>query len=560
MKSAIKTFIFIALAILTNTAIAQLKFPSELENPKMFNQNKEKPHATFHPFNNMDEVIINKKDNSPNFLSLNGSWKFSWVRDPSKRPVDFFGVNFDDSAWDNIPVPSNWEMQGYGVPIYVNVTYPFTTDPKPPAIPHDYNPVGSYRRSFTIPTGWNEKQIFLHFGVLKSAAFVWVNGKKIGYSQGSKTPAEWDVTSYLTPGKENIVAVQIFRWSDGSYLEDQDFWRLSGMERDVFLYATPKVYIRDYFVLADLDENYKNGKFSIDVDINNKATKFKAKDYVLELSLFDKDNKTLLISESLPVNINKLEKVSLHFEKTIDNPEKWTAETPNLYKLVLQLKDKNKNVTEAVGCKIGFRKSEIKNGQLLINGEPILIKGVDRHEHDQYTGHVISYESMLEDIKLFKENNINTVRTSHYPNDPLWYELCDEYGIYVIDEANIESHGMGYGKKSLAKDPEWMDAHLDRIERMVERDKNHASIILWSMGNEAGDGVNFTACRKWIHERDNSRPVHYERAGIGDNTDIYVPMYASIGHMIKYAEDKKHTKPLIQCEYAHSMGNSTGNL
>ncbi len=560
MNLIIRTVIFGALLLLGQTGFGQAKFPEELENPKMFNQNKEKPHASFHSFKSKDEVLANKKENSINFLSLNGTWKFNWVRNPSQRPVDFYQTSFDVSGWNDIPVPSNWEMQGYGVPIYVNVRYPFTANPKPPSVPHDYNPVGSYRRTFTIPANWEGKQIFIHFGVLKSAAFVWVNGIKIGYSQGSKTPAEWNITSYVTPGKENIVAVQIFRWSDGSYLEDQDFWRLSGMERDVFLFSTPPVYIRDFFALPDLDENYKNGQLTIDIDISNKTPKLKAKDYVLEITLLDKDNKTSLLTESIPVNINKSENTSLHFKKTIDHPEKWSAEKPNLYSLVLQLKDKDKNVTEAVGCKIGFRKSEVKNGQLLINGQAILIKGVDRHEHDQYTGHVISYELMLEDIRLFKENNINTVRTSHYPNDPLWYELCDKYGIYVIDEANIESHGMGYGKKSLAKDPEWMDAHLDRIERMVERDKNHASIILWSMGNEAGNGVNFTACRKWIHERDKSRPVHYERAGVGDNTDIYPPMYATIGHMIKYAEDPKHTKPLIQCEYAHSMGNSTGNL
>ncbi len=560
MNRNFRILVFVFVIFLSQSGFGQAKFPAELENPKMFNQNKEKPHASFHPFNNQDEVLANIKEDSQNFLSLNGTWKFNWVRDPAKRPLDFFETGYDVSGWNNIPVPSNWEMQGYGIPIYVNVRYPFTANPKPPAVPHDYNPVGSYRRTFTVPAEWDGKQIFIHFGVLKSAAFVWVNGENVGYSQGSKTPAEWNITSYVTPGKENMVAVQIFRWSDGSYLEDQDFWRLSGMERDVFLYSTPSVYIRDFFALADLDENYKNGKLTIDIDINNKAPKLKAKDYVLELTLLERDNKSTLLTENVPLNINKSENTSLHFEKIIDNPEKWSAEKPNLYNLVFQLKDKDKNVTEAVGCKLGFRKSEVKNGQLLINGQPILIKGVDRHEHDQYTGHVISYESMLKDIKLFKENNINTVRTSHYPNDPMWYELCDKYGIYVIDEANIESHGMGYGKKSLAKDPEWMDAHLDRIERMVERDKNHASIILWSMGNEAGNGVNFTACRKWIQERDKSRPVHYERAGFGDNTDIYPPMYASIGHMIKYASDPKHTKPLIQCEYAHSMGNSTGNL
>ncbi len=432
-------------------------------------------------------------------------------------------------------------------------------EPEPPKVPHEYNPVGSYRREFNIPVGWNDRQVFIHFGAVKSAMYIWVNGEKVGYSQGSKTPAEWDITPYINFNGTNTLAVQVFRWSDGSYLECQDFWRISGIERDVFLFSTPKIHIKDFFANADLDANYTNGQLSLNVEIINYFKKLKTKDYLIELQVLDQDFKNVLVNESKQIEINKKKSVALQFYHEIESPKKWTAETPNLYHLVLALKDSDNNIVEVVGSKIGFRKVEIKNSQVLINGKAVLFKGVDRHEHEPLTGHVISVESMLQDIQLFKENNINAVRTSHYPNDPVWYDLCDEYGIYVVDEANIESHGMGYGEKSLAKDPVWEDAHVDRIKRMVERDKNHPSVVIWSMGNEAGDGVNFAAGYKWIHDNDPSRPVHYERALMGDNTDIYCPMYAGIGHLVKYATDDPK-KPLILCEYAHSMGNSTGNL
>ena len=570
MKHSRLSITIILLFIANCTAWTQQEFPTDLENPRMFGKNKEQAHVSFIPFLDPGHARENNPDKSPFYTSLNGTWKFKWVRDPAKRPADFFLPEFNVRSWDNIPVPSNWELEGYGVPIYINQPYEFadnrtapitemTNGPEPPRVPHDYNPVGSYRRDFTIPENWQEQQIYIHFGAVKSAMYIWLNGTMVGYSQGSKTPAEWDITPYINWEGKNTLAIQVFRWSDGSYLECQDFWRISGIERDVFLYSTPKIHIRDFFVHAGLDENYKNGQLKVEIDLKNSFKKLKAKEYSLEMLLYEKGDEKPIITERKQIEINKQETARIEFSKEIDNPKQWSAETPYLYDLILIIRDKDNEIIETVGNKIGFRQSEIKNGQLLINGKAVLLKGVNRHEHDEYTGHVISYESMLQDIRLFKENNINTVRTSHYPNDPVWYRLCDQYGIYVIDEANIESHGMGYGEKSLAKDPEWMEAHLDRIRSVVERDKNHPSVIIWSMGNEAGDGVNFEAGYKWIHERDSSRPVHYERAGRGPNTDIYCPMYAGIEHLKNYASEVQD-RPLILCEYAHAMGNSTGNL
>ena len=526
------------------------------ENPLVFNQNKEKPHASFIPFDSMEETIENNWDASPFYYSLNGTWKFNWVRKPANRPLNFFKPEFDVSGWDDIQVPSNWEIQGYGIPIYVNQPYEWTQNPQPPEIPHDYNPVGSYRRSFTIPEEWHDRRIFIHFGAVKSAMYLWINGEKVGYSQGSKTPAEWDITDHLQPGK-NTVAVEVYRWSDGSYLECQDFWRISGIERDVYLFSTPHVYIRDFFALAGLIDDYQNGTLDVTIEFRNKARRLNAPGYTTSIFLLDwQDN--IIWTASKELELHKSEQASVSFIHRVESPEKWSAETPNLYDLVIQL-EKDGTILESVGCKIGFRTSEVKDGQLLVNGKPVLFKGVNRHEHDPNTGHVIRVESMIHDIALMKQNNINAVRTSHYPNDPKWYALCDEYGLYIIDEANIESHGMGYGERSLAKDPLWENAHVDRIERMVERDKNHPCIIEWSMGNEAGDGVNFSAAYAWIKKRDQSRPIHYERALMGPNTDIYCPMYASIADIVHYASETQ-TRPLILCEYAHAMGNSTGNL
>ncbi|MCP2597894.1 DUF4981 domain-containing protein, partial [Candidatus Aminicenantes bacterium AC-335-L06] len=512
------------------------------------------------PYATLRSALENVWGNSPYFKSLNGVWKFHWVERPSDRPKDFYKENYDISNWNKIPVPSDWQMQGYGVPIYTNSKYPFlspTISPNPPYIPHNYNPVGSYKRYFTIPDKWWGRQIFLHFGAVRSAFYVWINGKFVGYSQGSKTPAEFNVTKFLRKGK-NSIAIEVYRWSDGSYLEDQDFWRLSGIERDVFLYSTPNVHIRDFFVIPDLDENYINGIFKFEVKLKNYLAEESEK-HLLEVFLFnEKGKKVAEFSEE--IYLKEKEEKTLYFEKFIKEPKKWTSETPNLYSLILQLRNNKGEILEVLSHKIGFRKVEIKNGQLLLNGVPIYIKGVNRHEHDPVKGHVVSVESMIEDIKLMKRFNINAVRTSHYPNDPRWYELCDKYGIYVVDEANIESHGMGYKPdRTLGNNPLWKKAHLDRTIRMVERDKNHPSIIIWSLGNEAGDGVNFEATYNWIKKRDSSRPIMYERAELGPHTDIYDPMYARIEHLLKYAS-KPRKRPLIMCEYAHAMGNSGGNL
>ncbi len=533
-------------------------FPAELENPHVFNENKTPPHATLFPYDKAEKVITNNPADSPWYLLLNGTWKFKWTGNPKNRPMDFYRPDRDVSGWDDIPVPSNWELEGYGIPIYVNHLYAWTTHPNPPHVPHDHNPVGSYRRNFEIPQNWDGREIFIHFGAVKSAMFIWVNGQRVGYSQGSKTPAEWDITKYVKPGK-NILAVQVFRWSDGSFLECQDFWRISGIERDVYLYATPKVHLRDLFAHATLTNHYKDGLLTVKTEIRNYAIRKETNVKEVTLSLIAKNGKHMAFLQQ-PVDINHKGKQFVTFQKAISSPAKWSAETPNLYHLIITLKDDKGNTTEATGCDIGFRTSEIKNGQLLVNGQPVLIKGVDRHEHDQYKGHVVSEKTMLEDIRMMKRNNINAVRTSHYPNDPKWYQLCDRYGIYLVDEANIESHGMGYRPdRTLGNKPEWIDAHLDRTKRMVERDKNHPSVIIWSLGNEAGNGVCFYATYDWIKQRDTSRPVQYERAQLDYNTDIYCPMYARIGHLAKYAETH-HNRPLIMCEYAHAMGNSTGNF
>lgn len=527
------------------------------ENPEVTGINKMEPHATMIPFPDERSALEIDWRNSPFVAVLNGFWKFNWAERPSSRPVNFFEIDYYDASWDEIKVPSNWEIQGFGVPIYVNWAYEFTVEPDPPSIPHDYNPVGSYRTQFTVPEHWRNKQVIIHFGAVKSAFYIWVNGKMVGYSQGSKLPAEFNITEFVRPG-ENLLAVEVYRWSDGSYLECQDFWRISGIERDVFLYSRNGFFVSDYFVNASLANNYNDGLFNLDVDLLYLSGKA-AKNYQLEVILYDNGEPVLsFLKEN--IKAKKGEELNLHFESELLDPRRWSAEDPYLYDLVINLKDDRGVTAESISSRVGFRTSEVRDGQFLLNGKPILLKGVNRHEHHPETGHVISEDSMLEDIRLMKENNINAVRTSHYPNDPGWYQLCDEYGIYVIDEANIESHGMGYHPdRTLGNDPRFMKAHIERVVRMVERDKNHPSIIIWSMGNEAGDGVNFDTCFNWIHFRDPSRPVQYERAELRHNTDIYCPMYASPEYIAGYGSARQE-RPLILCEYSHAMGNSNGNL
>ncbi len=532
---------------------------NDLENPEMIAQNKEPAHCTLMPYTDKDRAIHGDRFTSKYYQSLNGKWKFHWVRKPEDRPKYFFERDYVISQWDEIEVPSNWQLLGYGMPHYMNSDYVF--EKNPPFIQNDYNPIGSYRTEFEIPQDWQERQIFIHFDGVESAFYLWVNGKRVGYSQGSRTPAEFNITPFVEQGK-NILAVEVYRWSDGSYLECQDFWRLSGIFRNVYLFSTPDVHIRDFEVTCDLDENYQDATLFVTARVRNFGT---------EASLAQTVEVTLLDEDGLPVKSDVLmtersEYIAPGAESIVKmkaaglRPHKWSAEEPHLYTVLLTLKEKGGGVLEYQSCRFGFREVEIREGQLLVNGVPVLLKGVNRHEHDPDRGHYVTRESMLEDIRLMKLHNINTVRTCHYPDDPEWYDLCDIYGIYLIDEANIESHGMGYKPgETLANKPEWKIAHLDRIQRMVERDKNHPSVVIWSMGNEAGDGTNFEAASDWIHHRDPTRPVHYERAELKPHTDIYCPMYARIPHLIHYAE-KKQDRPLILCEYAHAMGNSVGNL
>ena len=534
------------------------KEPPDWENPEMFGHNKEAPHATLISFIDEASALEGIKINSPNYLSLDGTWKFKLVKSPDQRPYWFFKDDFDTRRWDDIEVPSNWEMKGYDVPIYVNSGYPFKKDP--PFIQEDYNPVGSYKRNFRLPSGWKKKEVFLHFGGVSSAFYVWVNEKLVGYSQDSKTPAEFNISKYLKRGK-NSLAVEVYRWSDGSYLEDQDFWRLSGIQRSVFLHARPKTYIEDFFAVGDLVNNYKDGHLKLGVLI--KGTGEESGDLILKASLSDGEMDPYAESKEITLADGK---AYLEFEKILPDIKKWSAENPHLYSLLMTLQDGKGNILECISSKTGFRKVEIKDSQLLVNGKAVLLKGTNLHEHDDVTGHVISEETILKDIRVMKSHNINAVRTSHYPQQELWYEMCDKYGLYLIDEANIESHGIGYNKNvTLADKPEWAAAHLSRMQAMVERDKNHPSVIIWSLGNEAGDGHNFLANYKWTRQRDNSRPVQYERAEKNTNTterhtDIVCPMYARIEYLEAYAKDEKNDRPLIMCEYAHAMGNSTGNL
>ncbi len=517
------------------------KVPHDWENPAVCQINKEAPHAYFIPFANADQARANDKWASPFMQTLNGTWQFHLSQNPSERPAWFFKNDYDTRDWDQIKVPSNWEMEGFDYPIYVNAGYPYKKTP--PTIQENYNPVGSYKRTFTVAPEWKGKEIILHFGAVSSAMYVWVNEQMVGYSEDSKTPAEFNITKYLVDG-ENTLAVEVYRWSDASYLEDQDFWRLSGITRDVYLVARNTQHIRDFRVGASLINDYTDGELSLAIEVVN-AGKEK-----IEASLYDgAEVVTTLEGDAAGFN----QKV------TVPTVKKWSAEIPNLYLLIINLKDEAGQIIEVVRQDVGFRTSEIKNGNLLINGQYVYIKGVNLHEHHDRNGHVVDEETMLKDIQMMKSHNINAVRTSHYPEPERWYELCNQYGLYLIDEANIESHGMGYGKESLAKDSVWRDAHLYRTKNMFERDKNQPSVCIWSLGNEAGNGINFEATYDYLKSVDQSRPVQFEQAGLGRNTDIHCPMYARIGYMEKYAKTNPE-RPLIQCEYAHAMGNSVGNL
>ncbi len=552
-----KILFLFAFAICMNVSAQR----NDWENPEVFQINREAPRATFLPYDNETAALADTYEASPFYCSLDGTWKFNWVIRPDDRPVDFYKINYDVSGWKDIQVPGNWEMQGFGTPIYTNITYPHPKNP--PYIEHKDNPVGSYKRDFEVPASWNGRRIFIHFGGSTSAMYVWINGQKAGYAENVKSPAEFDITSYVKPGK-NELAVEVYRWSDGSYLEDQDFWRLSGLERSVYLYTTSQIRIRDFFIKTDLDKNYKHSDFSVDIALNNyNASEEK---YTVETALFDKTGKQIFRkATSLTLPSSQETKVSV--SQKVLSPALWSNETPYLYNFLLTLKDSKGNLIETTSCKVGFRKVEIKNAQLMVNGKPLMVRGVNLHEHSPVTGHTVDETTMRKDIEVMKQHNINAVRLSHYPQNTLWYKLCDEYGLFLCDEANIETHAMGAEfqswfdrSKHPATLPEWADAHRDRIISLMERDKNHPSVIIWSLGNECGNGPVFHEMYKWLKEHDNTRPVQFEQAGENENTDIVCPMYPGMESMKKYASRKDVTRPYIMCEYAHAMGNSTGNF
>jgi beta-galactosidase len=519
--------------------------------------NKEYPRSVFYHYQNEQLAFHTIGNKSSDFMLLDGKWQFKWYSNPSQVPPEFPLKDFDAAAWYMIDVPSNWEMKGYGTIYYSNIPYPFKA--KFPNAPIEDNPVGSYRRFFPVPETWYGKQVFIRFEGVNSAYYLWMNGKKVGYSEDSKTGSDFNITSTLIFGRINMLAVQVFRWCDGSYLEDQDMLRLSGIERDVYIYAVPNFSIRDFFVNADLTNNYKDGLLKLSVSLKKYIKSEKGK-YKLIIGLKDKKGIDVINPLSCSVNASDKKDSLVYFEQIVPQALQWSAEKPNLYTLIISLKDKDGKLSDVVSSKIGFRKIEIKEGNLLINGSRIYLKGVNRHEHDPVNGHAISENLMLKDIGLLKQNNINAVRTSHYPDNPRWLELCDEYGIYLTDEANIESHGMGYGAENKpANDPLWLRAHIERTRNMVERDKNHPCVITWSLGNEAGDGPNFESTYSWIKNRDKSRPVQYEPAQLKNHTDIYCPMYMRKEGLKKYA-DSIRSKPLIMCEYEYAWGNGAGNL
>ncbi len=508
--------------------------------------NRAAMHTHFFAYENAEKAGSDVKENSKNFMSMNGSWKFFWVKNADQRPTDFWKVGYNDKGWDDMKVPAVWELNGYGDPIYVNIGYPWRNQYKnnPPHVPTEKNHVGSYRREFVIPADWSGKDIVAHFGAVSSNMYLWVNGKFVGYSEDSKLEAEFDLTPYVKPGQKNLIAFQVFRWCDGSYFEDQDFFRYTGVARDCYLYARNKKRIDDIRVVPDLDAEYKSGSLTVNLSLKGNTA--------VSLELLDAANKTVATAE-----VKGAGKQSSVIR--VDNPNKWTAETPYLYTLRATLKEGGK-VTEVVPLKVGFRKIELKNSQLLVNGQPVLFKGADRHEMDPDGGYVVSRERMIQDIQIMKKFNLNAVRTCHYPDDSFWYDLCDKYGIYVVAEANLESHGMGYDEATLAKVPSFKKTHLERNQRNVQRNYNHPSIIFWSLGNEAGYGPNFDAAYDWVKKEDPSRAVQYERSGYEGKTDIHCPMYLNYKDCIKYCEDDSKTKPLIQCEYAHAMGNSEGGF
>ena len=519
-------------------------------NHTIFEVNKLEPRADFFSYENQELAHNQNPQLSTRFRSLNGNWKFQWVNSPKHRLIHFYDTTFNDNDWATIPVPSNWEVEGYGNPIYLDERYPFDT--KWPNVPEDFNPVGTYRHKFDLSEDWLSQNIILHFAGAKSAMYLYLNGKFLGYSQGSKTPTEFDVNSFVKKGK-NYLAIQMFRWSDASYLESQDMLRMSGIEREVFLYTQPKVSVVDFEVKSGLDDTFKNGLLGVNIHIENGSLENIKRE--VEIRLLDGTKKVLSLKKS--VSLTAGDTTQCDFSAVINSVRPWSAEVPNLYDMIISIKGENGSYIKE---KTGFRNVKIKNSQLLVNGQPIYIRGVDRHETDPATGHIVSKERMLQDIRLMKENNINAVRSSHYPNHPYWYKLCDEYGLYVVDEANIESHPLALSDETqIGNEESWLPAHLIRTKRMYYRDRNHPSIIIWSLGNEAGHGLIFQKMYEWLKAKDPSRPIQYEPAGSKDYTDIFCPMYPRPKSLIEFAKSNPN-KPGIMIEYAHAMGNSVGNL
>ena len=530
----------LCLAMLSMSSGALAQSESRWQNVNINQQNREPRRANFFAFENLEKAQSFDKKKSANYLSMEGMWKFNFVKDHNKRPANFFALKYDDSQWKDFPVPGLFELNGYGDATYKNIGYAWATqfDPNPPYISELNNYTGSYRRTFELPKNWKGKDVYFHVGSATSNLTLWVNGKYVGYSEDSKVAAEFNISKYLKPGK-NLIAMQVMRWCDGSYFEDQDFWRLTGIAREVYLYARPKLHAADIRLNAALENNYQDGVLNYKVSLKGGKTD-------VAITLCDKDGKQIAQATGAQ-GVIKVPKVNA-----------WTAETPYLYKAYITLKNKQ-GAAEVIPQKVGFRNVEIKNAQLLVNGQPVLVKGADRHEMDPDGGYVVSLERMIQDIKIMKQLNINAVRTSHYPCDPRWYDLCDEYGIYITAEANLESHGMGYEEKSLAKFPEYIVPHIERNEGNVKPLINHPSVIVWSLGNECGYGVNFEKAYDWVKACDKTRPAQYERGGYDSKTDIYCPMYIGYEESESYCKSNG-TKPYIQCEYAHAMGNSEGGF
>ncbi len=533
------------------------------ENPQVVQINKEPAHLSFMHYPDQQSALADSglAIHTPYYKSLDGKWKFHWSKNPAERPKDFYKTSYNVSKWASIPVPSDWQLEGYGRPIYLNFRFPFHPNypAHPPLIPQDYDPVGSYRTTFTVPNDWDGREVYIHFGGVKSAFYIWVNGKEVGYSQGSMTPAEFNLSPYLKKGN-NELAVEVFRWSDGSYLEDQDMWRFSGIFRRVYLYSTPKEHLEDFFVRAKLDDRYEDGLLHITAKVRNDTGEH-LKPAEVDAYLYNEQGQQIgngpFLSGHTVTDLPAGTDGIAELRGTVKDVRKWSAETPNIYYVVLVLKDSDGKVIEAARSTTGFRTIEIKDGMLLVNGVSVKLKGVNIHDHDPYHGRAMDYKWIVKDLKLMKEGNINTVRFSHYPHDPRYYYLFDKYGMYVIDETNLESHGISIHRELLpGSDPLWTNACLQRIERMIARDKNHPSVIIWSLGNEDGYGENFKIMAAYARAVDPSRPIHDQQMNSVADMNSY--MYPTPKELVHLATST--TKPVFMCEYAHSMGNSTGNM